>query len=374
MSFQPLHGFVRRHAVLSRVAAASLVIPLLGLAAMSPAQADLAPRVIGGSPGHPLAAASVAIETKSAYCTGALWKQRIVITAAHCINGEGKGAPGISPADITLFPPGANRQGGASPVKVINILYNPNWSATKDDIAFLILDAPLGNPIITRMATAEEVQTLANARTSVTYIGYGNTAPRDRDAISDVALSVDEPLRPSRSGNEVFEIQGDGVKGTCAGDSGGPWLAQVNGEVLYLGPLSGGLGLPCDTAENAENTGEEGPVASTQTAFIDQALAAAGASADQFPTACIEGADVDQACFKNRTWTYQYCWSSKKATLSQQVNGTWRQVAKTTGKKSRDCSKKTPYRIVFNRTDVPGTYSYKVTVGKTADEFTATVS
>jgi len=349
---------------------------LLGftLFAAAPANGETQPRVIGGNPGHPLSGASVAIETSKAYCTGALWKERIVITAAHCINGEGKGAPGEAPGDIAVFAPGANRQSGPAKAKVISILYNPNWSETKDDIAFLVLDSPLATPIITRMATAEEVQTLANSRSTVTYIGYGNTASRDREAISDVALSVEEPLRPSRSGNQVFETQGDGVKGTCAGDSGGPWLAQVNGEILYLGPLSGGLGLPCDTAESPENTGEEGPVASTQTAFIDQALAAAGASADQFPSACIEGADLERECFKTRTWVYDYCWSGKKATLAQQVNGTWQQVAKATGKKSGKCSKKYPYSIVFKRTDAPGTYAYKVTVGKTADEFTATVS
>ncbi|MFM8352694.1 MAG: trypsin-like serine protease [Actinomycetales bacterium] len=362
---------LRRIRPLGAISAALLGLAIIGAA---PAHGAIEPRVIGGAPGHPLSGASVAIETSKAYCTGALWKERIVITAAHCINGEGKGAPGEAPGNITLYSPGANRQSGAANVKVISIIYNQNWSETKDDIAFLILDSPLAAPIITRMATAEEVQSLANSRSTVTYVGYGNTASRDREAISDVALSVDEPLRPSRSGSQVFETQGDGVKGTCAGDSGGPWLAQVNGEILYLGPLSGGLGLPCDTAESPENTGEEGAVASTQTAFIDQALAAAGASADQFPSSCIEGADMDRKCFKSRTWTYDYCWSGKKATLAQQVDGAWQPVAKTTGKKYAKCGKKYPYRIVFKRTEAPGSYNYKVTVGKTGDEFTATVS
>jgi len=155
-------------------------------------------------------------------------------------------------------------------------------------------------------------------------------------------LSVEERLRPSRVGPGVFETLGDGVKGTCGGDSGGPWLAQINGEILYLGPLSGGSGLPCDPAESADNTGEQGAVATAQGALLDQALTAA------------------------RTWLFNECLAGPKAVLEQNVGGTWQTVTTTNGAKSKACGRKTPYRVLFQRNEVPGAYQYRVVVPKQA--------
>jgi len=352
------------------------------LIAGSPATA--APFVIGGTPAHPLSGASVALATPSEYCTGGLWKSRIIITAAHCINGDGRGAPGAAPGLIEVYAPGGDRNAGPARVKVVEIIYDQGWSDTKDDIAFLILDSPLATPIVTRMATPTEVAAFAAQRNPVTYIGYGLTSPRAASGtVSDQPLAVTEQLRPSYTGNGkgTFEMSGNGVIGTCAGDSGGPWLAQVNGEVLYLGPLSGGSGLPCDSPESPDGTFEEAAVASAQTDLISRALAAAGELADGQVGTCIEGPDVERACVSGHAWTYDYCWPGAKAVLQKFVDGAWQPVARTTAKKEKACGSKYPYNIVFQKADEPGTYQYRVVLPKqsgvrktTTDRFTVTVT
>lgn len=348
-------------------------------------QAHAESLVIGGSTGHPLSGASVALETPDKYCTGGLWKSRIVITAAHCINGDGQGAPGVAPGELSVYPPGANRQSGPASVKVIDIIYDPGWSQTQDDIAFLILDGPLATPIVSRMATPAEVAAMANARTPVTYIGYGKVGPRadESAAVSDQPLSVTESLRPSYSGDGKgsFQTSGNGTQGTCAGDSGGPWIVQVNGEVLYLGPLSGGSGQPCDSPESPDNTFEEAAVAAAQTDLIQRALAAAGELADGQAGVCIEGPQVKTTCVAGHAWTYDYCWPGKRAVLQRFTNGSWQPVARTTGKRNSGCNAKYPYNIVFQRTEDVGTYQYRVVIPKQPgvrkpanDRFTASVT
>ena len=363
---------------------AVVAITLVGMVGLTPS-AQAKPLVIGGSPSHPLSGASVALEAPDWYCTGGLWKSRIVITAAHCINGDGRGAPGVSPGDISVYPPGGDRKGGPAPVKVIDIIYDAGWSETPDDIAFLILNGPLAAPVITRMATPGEVAAMANASNPVTYIGYGLVGPRSDNSatVSDQPLAVTESLRPSYSGNGKgkFETAGNGTQGTCAGDSGGPWIAQVNNEVLYLGPLSGGSGLPCDSPESPENTFEEAAVASAQSDLIQRALAAAGELADGQAGVCLQGPQVKVTCVAGHAWTYDYCWSGKKAVLQKLTDGVWQPVARTTGKRVKGCSSKFPYNIVFQRTDDVGTYQYRVVVPKqpgvrkpTSDRFTASVT
>ncbi len=337
------------------------------------------PKVINGSLGSPLAAASVALETTTGYCTAGLWKPRILVTAAHCINGDGAGAPGFTAAELTIFAPGSDKSTGPSAVKVSQIIYNPNWTKTRDDIAFLVLDAPLATPIITRMATADEVAALAAEGSTISYVGYGLTGPRadESSVTSTVPYAVSQPMSTRTDSPGVFELAGDGVHGTCAGDSGGPFMVAVGSDLLYLGPLSGGSGPPCE--DPSEESSDEAAIASVHTELIAAALAAAGEAAD--PTACAQGPDLKRECVGGRTWTYSFCWSARKATLQRETAGVWKQVARTTGRKLRACGRKTPYEINFTIAGEPGAVRYRVVLPKQAglargatDDFTLTVT
>lgn len=351
--------------------AAACVLPLVCALALAPTaeSAGLAPRVINGTAAPAYAGAAVAIETPDSYCTAGLWKPRVLITAAHCVSEEGKKGAVIAASDLSVFTPGAARQSGPAAVSVTEIIVDPQWSGTRNDIAFLVLSAPLGTPIITRMATPAEVVDLTRSGATIHYVGYGLTGPSGdpNSDVSDVPYGVSETLDVDSESGGVgsFETVGDGLRGTCQGDSGGPWLAQVGSELLYLGPLSGGGGPPCDDPE--EVAWEEGAIASAHTNFISRALAAAGEAADIAPASIItctkiRGAQIE--CATGSAWLYDRCWSGRKAYLQKLVGERWQPVASTTAKRSSECQKRYPYNVVFRGEESAGSTRFRVVLPK----------
>lgn len=330
------------------------------------------PSVIGGAPGSPLANAAVALDLGDGECTGSLWRSRIIVTAAHCLSDEDTGTPTATAADIRVYSPGADKAQGPAGVRVTQIIFDPNWTAesaddeqAERDIAYLILDAPLGTPTWSRMATPDEVMQIAQAGTPVEYVGYGLTGPRDDpDAqSSSVPLSLTTRLVEGYSGGlGEFTTAGDRVHGTCAGDSGGPFLAILGGQVLYLGPLSGGLGFPCESVD--EKPYDSGAVAAGMAALAQQALTAAGEGPEATPTTCMRGPDVEQSCVLGQTWTYDYCWSGKKAILQARGITNWRTIARVTGRRTKDCPTSTPYEIRFSQVMTGPRTAYRVVLPK----------
>ena len=245
-----------------------------------------APTVIGGQPDHPWSGAAVYFETSfgadGSSCTGALWKPQVIVTAAHCVMEEA-GDPIVSPSAITVWPAGANVEAvdpSDSQVTFISAEWIPEDGSTVD-IAFMTLDKPLGATPITRLARPQEVSAFAKAGAPITYVGYGLTVPRDdpSQAFSPVPLSLSEPLTDMYDENKTFTVLGDGVRSTCAGDSGGPYLHGVAGELLLIGPLSGGSGPPCES-DGAE-ADAAGTVVSDFTTMANEALSNAGLEPDQ---------------------------------------------------------------------------------------------
>jgi len=364
-------GFRKGHPVRSATnrgrSAAICVLPLICALALAPSaeSAGVTPRVINGTGSPAYAAAAVAIETPDSYCTAGLWKPRVLVTAAHCVSQEGKSGSVIAPSDLSVFTPGGARQAGPAAVSVTEIIIDPQWVGTKADIAFLVLSAPLGTPIITRMATPAEVVSLTRAGATVHYVGYGLTGPSGdpNSTVSDLPIGVSEVLDvDSESGGAgTFETIGDGLRGTCQGDSGGPWLAQVGAELLYLGPLSGGSGPPCDDPEDA--AWEEGAIASAHSDFIARALSASGETAETAPTSLItctrvRGSSID--CVEGTSWLYDRCWSGSKAYLEKSVGNRWERVGSMTAKRSSECRKRYPYNVVFRGDESAGTSRFRV--------------
>lgn len=350
----------------------ALALAAIMAAGSGPAQAAglpaVWPGVIGGTPGSPVASAAVALDLGNSECTGSLWRPRIVITAAHCVSDSEGIEPDVQPGDVRIYAPGADKRNGPTSIRVTQILFDPAWTSesaddepSERDIAFLILDAPLGTPTWVRMATPAEVIDIARNGTPVEYVGYGLTGPRnDPNADgSPVPLSLMTRLAGRYAGGMGdFSTVGDGVRGTCAGDSGGPFLAVIGGQLVYLGPLSGGLGHPCEP-EN-DDPMDDGAVAAGMGELAQRALAAAGEGPDSPPTTCIEGADVDRACVSGMVWTYDYCWSGKRASLQMKTAGGWKTVARVTGKRNGDCDRDTPYEIVFSQTASQPKASYRI--------------
>jgi|GEM_PF-1599455 len=345
---------------------------LTGGSAALAAEPPARPSVIGGAPGSPLSSAAVAIEMDDGECTASLWRSRILITAAHCVSDTETGAPTTTAAEMTVYPPGADKSAGPSKVRVTQILFDPGWTAespdgeeSERDIAFLILDAPLGSPTWSRMATPAEVVALTRAGGEIEYVGYGLTGPRDDPASqsSPVPLSLKSQLAPGYAGGVgQFTVNGDRVRGTCAGDSGGPFLAYIGGTLVYLGPLSGGLGFPCESED--ETPTDSGSVASGMSELAQQALAAAGEGAEATPTTCLFGPEVERECVPGTVWNYDYCWSGKRAVLQVKGPAGWKTVTRVTGTKTSDCPKSSPYEISFQQVATIPQAAYRVVLPK----------
>lgn len=350
------------------------------------------PAVINGTPDSPLAGAALGLRMGDfGWCTGTLWQPRIIITAAHCFVDGGRTVAPVEPRQVVVYPPGGDQRDGPSKAKVTQVIYDQDWKPitgfdgsqvmpVEQDIAYLILDRPVGQPAWTRMATSAEVTQLAAQAGVAEYIGYGLTGPKaDPSAqTSPVPLSLRLQLDPRNSNARSFYSLGDGISGNCSGDSGGPLLAQIGAEVVYIGPVTRVAGPPC-IGPTSSLVGSSGLIASERADLMVQALGVVQAA--QATSTCIVGPEVDQECWKGSRWTYSYCWSGRKAALQRLDNAAWVTIARFKGKRSRDCDREYPYLIEFTRGAEGGTVEYQLYVPKQAgiasamtDPFTVSAS
>lgn len=373
-----------------RLISCVLTAATVTVSAAAAAASASTPTVIGGAPDTSTAA--VALDIGGDYsCTGSLWRPRILVTAAHCLQREDGS---YFPAEaITMWAPGSSTAGAPSQVKVTDVVVDTDWASAEEsyeavgrDLAFVILDAPLGTPYWSRLATPMEVATLTWNSAPADFVGYGITTPsvdpRAELAANPGALSSN--FWPSyQSGVQSFEVEGDGIKGTCGGDSGGPWMGMVAGQRVLVGPLHGGQGAPCDKPEGPGETWDDGAVASANTDLTSVALRLAGEQPDVVPTTCIKGPETPRECWPGRAWEYSFCWDVKKAELWKWNGGDdWRRIDRFTAWKDLDeCNAKTPYLITFRRIEAKKNQWYSVKVPKqpgnneaTWDDFKATVS
>lgn len=347
------------------------------------------PHVIGGQPDSSQAAVALDIAGEYA-CSGSLWRPQIVVTAAHCVvRADGT----IYSADtLHVWAPGADTTGPSSQVKVTDVVVDADWeSAASDyemvgrDVAFLILDGSLGTPYWSRMATPMEAAALTWNSSRAQFAGYGITTPSvdPRAELANRPTSLVSHFWPSyESGIDSFQVAGDGVVGTCGGDSGGPWMGTVAGARVLVGPLHGGQGTPCDKPQPEDETWDSGGVASSNTDLTSVALRLAGEAPDSVPKTCIKGPDVERTCWDGRAWEYSYCWGAKKAELWRLTDArTWKRIDRLTGWKDSECAKSAPYLITFRQVEPKRSTLYSVKIPRQAgigevtwDDFQATVS
>jgi secreted trypsin-like serine protease len=112
--------------------------------------------VAGGAVGS--VAGVVSIRTSSEYCTGSMIAPRVVLTAAHCLEGLRK------PASIRVRPDHSRRS-----LRVSRYYLAPGFDSVShdDDVAVLILRSPSKSPVLA-VARAEPA-----AGSGATFTGYG---------------------------------------------------------------------------------------------------------------------------------------------------------------------------------------------------------
>lgn len=324
-------------------------------------------QVINGTPNPALKDAAVFLESDSGGCTGTLLVPNLIVTAAHCFFDGGVQTSAAT--DWRVYTPGTDTA-SAQPAGVhpVQLLVNPTFRSVVDtqglDVAYLVLDGPLAAPVATRVATLDEVRKLAQRNVVLDQVGYGQTVPRTvPDApTSPVPVGMSAPIDTFYSSDDSLSIRTNGTTGTCAGDSGSPWLTTIAGQVVLVGVLSGGNNAPCES----DATGDNDLVAlpSAQPDLLTQAFTAAGVAPPAAPRTCISVDGMDPVCTVGRIWTYEACWVAPKFALQQQVNANWVTVQRGKGKKSRQCGKVQPYLVRLTDTVDVGEHSFRAVVLK----------
>lgn len=348
---------------------ATALLTLVGLAltasvTSAPAEASVG-RVINGTPNPSLGGAAVLLESDTGYCTGALLLPNLIVTAAHCFFDAG--AVTSSASDWQVYPPGVNTSTTApSTVRPIQMLISPAYQRDEEasglDVAYLVLDGALATPVISRVATVDEVRQLANASAVLEQVGYGQTQPRvvTEAPISAVPLGTSARIDSFTPKQSLLTVETDGITGTCVGDSGSPWMASIGGQIVLVAVLSGGDSPPCEPDEGGRNDFLAPP--SAQADLLASAVAAAGAAPLAQPRTCLKVKGAKEECTATRTWTYEYCWSGAKYSVQQRDAGGWATVARGKARKSSECDRAYPYLISVTAEAAPGSTSYRIVV------------
>ncbi|MBQ49182.1 MAG: hypothetical protein CMP10_17525 [Zetaproteobacteria bacterium] len=174
------------------------------------------------------------------YCSGTIIHPRLVITAAHCINGVNQ----MKGIHVYMGNGSSNRK--VSPnYPVARGFRNPKYGADNEwqfDVAFLEMaeDLPIDPAKITSILyQPEEIETLLQVGKTSTIVGFGF---REDDGVGEKYQAVLPMI--ALDDNEIH-MGGQGLD-SCNYDSGGPAFAQLpNGEWRFFGVVSRGLHANC---------------------------------------------------------------------------------------------------------------------------------
>lgn len=170
------------------------------------------------------------------YCTGALIRKDIVITAAHCLGSKAESltlAFGLKPmaGDYIMRP-------------VAKVLLHEGFSKgnlrDRNDLALLRIkgEAPAGY----KMLLLPEPDFIVRPNQGFTAVGYGRTSgskasPTDNQG-SGHLRHVDLIINSLSENENQFYVDQTTHRGICNGDSGGPGLMRWNGQDYVVGIVS----------------------------------------------------------------------------------------------------------------------------------------
>jgi secreted trypsin-like serine protease len=240
------------------VAAAMIGFLVAGIGVAAPSQANQAnvqPRVIGGSD---VAFADfpwqvLFIIENSAVCGGALVSPTKVVSAAHCFTdktlSDVQAWAGIS----KMSERSAGRQ-----LAIASITSHPNYNEQTyaNDIAVVTLKKPVASAtgaVTIALPSAMDARSWPSQGTPVTVSGWGETDPTSSAASDQLQAATVDVLAGPGDGvcgqygsiylAAVQICAGEPLGGVdaCAGDSGGPLTAFIDGQPILAGISSTGF-------------------------------------------------------------------------------------------------------------------------------------
>jgi Trypsin len=217
----------------------------LALLSSSPALA-----VIGGTPlpaTDPVGSQTVMVSGGQGFCSGTVIGDRLVLTAAHCVDG----APRLA---VLVF--GPNREPILNEItgRSLHPAYRrADWQnrRTSIDLAIIRTARPIGQG---KRAARLSTGALPAAGTTIRLVGYGPIAEGDgasAGVLRTAALTVTG--RPSTYQVRLIGAPG-GKLGACTGDSGGPTFATETGEAVLAGVVSWSTGQGASRCGNLTGT------------------------------------------------------------------------------------------------------------------------
>ncbi len=171
---------------------------------------------------------------KGVLCTASIVSPTVVLTAAHCVDPATAGEGNVY--KILLGHKLTDSSNPSPSIPVSEVHWDPEFSAQDlqggHDIAVAILAEP--TTIAPLKINRQALSSLSNAR----LVGYGlNNGQEETGAGIKRTAEV-----PVASIDDKFVVTGSWFGTTmCSGDSGGPVLANVNGETLIVGVNSFGF-------------------------------------------------------------------------------------------------------------------------------------
>src|SRR5262249_12540842 len=137
-------------------------------------------------------------------CTGTLISPRVVVTAAHCLNG-------YDPTSVRVD------NGSGQVINGVDLVLHPDWSSTTEqpDIALLLLETPIAYGMASVLRAPMDDSLLG---ATVRIVGFGVSNPMDQTTAGIKRQGT------TTLGAYLFSAFVDDAapSSTCFGDSGGP--------------------------------------------------------------------------------------------------------------------------------------------------------